>query len=203
MDTFFDTNEKELILRLKGKAAHRSNTFHDEVKHCYEGTFLGVSKKFHFGFTNNNASRTFVSLLSAHSYTNLPVLYYRTSSSTFFYIDSTIFLNLKDTGMFCLDSSKSEFYVIFNDITEKYAYSGLPDHNTWYIFLDGSEDDTQTKVKLNVGFEKFKNTIPDGFSPWIFGIAGIKYLERKIIICTSYYSHKDYRLFIYILMSNT
>ena len=203
MSTFFDTTEKELILRLTGFAVHRSNTFHDVVKHCYEGTFFGISRKFHFGFTNNNVSRTFVSYLGADSYTNRPALYHRTDPSTQLYTTTSMTLNEKDTGMFCLDSSKSEFYVIFNDITEKYAYSGLPDHNTWYIFVDGSGDDTQTKVKLNVGFEKFKNTIPDGFSPWIFGIAGIKYLERKIIICTSYYSHKDYRLFIYILMSNT
>ena len=203
MDTFFDTTEKNLVFNIYGFAAHRSNTFHDVVKHCYEGTFFGISRKYHFGFTNNNVSRTFVSLLGADVFTNKPALYHRIDPTTELYTTSSITLNEKDTGMFCLDSSQSEFYVVFNDIIEKYIYNNLPDFNTWYIFVDGAADNIQTKVKLNVGFERFKNTIPNGFSPWIFGISGIEYLERKLIICTSYYSHKDYQLFIFILLSNT
>ena len=83
----------------------------------------------------------------------------------------------------CLDSEASLVYAFSGEKSDSYHIT-LEDTRTWYAFVAGNSDRGLSKMALNLGFEPFENKLPEGFSPWIFGIDGINLIKRNQYLCT-------------------
>jgi len=183
---FFDSSNRYITYVVSHSATQISNTYHNVVKHCIEVTYKGLSKKFHAGFSNSDSQRTFLSFVgesgSIDGYPGLMELY---EPAKYHLPHSNINVSIGSKVLVCLDSANKVLHAICGSQHETLSYSTIVDNNRWYAALSGSSSKILSKASLNIGFDKFENTIPSGFAPWIVGIDGIVDVKPQKCACTN------------------
>ena len=64
------------------------------------------------------------------------------------------------------------------------SYSNFNKEDVWSVFIDGAvstTDENPTHISINIGYFEFKNDIPNGFHPWIYGIDDLQGFSKKLI----------------------
>ena len=147
------------------KNSFRTNKFHKKVKHCYEGTYLNGNVGFHFGFSNDNYTRSFFS-------------YWRDWNPNFYQFsgehvrdEMDLKINKGESLLVCFDSIKSIFLMVHGDIIIEKKMTELKNYETWYPFIDAGSSipySNPSVVSVNFGYSQFINNVPDGYIPWIY-----------------------------------
>ena len=135
------------------------NKYHKRTKHCYEGTYIGGYLGFHFGFTNDNKSRTFFSYWGEIS---TPIFYLYSSHGKEIRGDFDLRVNVGESLLVCFNSEEKIFLMIYGDRIETRKISDFIDYKTWYPFLDAGYSTPQenpSHVSVNFGYSPFINTM--------------------------------------------
>ena len=182
--SFIPFSLKPVELKTTWGNSYRSHSVHHEAKHCIEGTFLGGSTSFHIGFTPVGNRREFISYYRQD--TNLIQIFLKIDSKTEYRIDQQNFqLKIGESFMSCIDTANNIFSTTNGQITLTSNFSSTNFHEVdeWYAFFDsGSGADINPNwVLFNLGQSAFNNTIPDGFSPWLVDISGLKGVDKRVI----------------------
>ena len=179
--TTFDSSDLRKTFVIFNLNNFVSNTFHAKAKHCFEGTYKGASRNFAIGFSNTNKTRVYAGYLT-YGEVN-PRMINKYNETHYTASGASFLLNTAQKILVCLDSEKSLVYAFCGEKSNSYHIT-LEDTGTWYAFVAGNADKSVTKVSLNLGFEPFENKLPEGFSPWIFGVDGINFVKRNPCQCT-------------------
>ena len=177
----------------------RSHSIHSHVKHCIESTLLESSPSYHIGFSPYPNQRAMVSFLRlSHNSTYL----FETkggSTSHKYKEGKNIEYYIGETYLVCLDSDKKEIISINGVDKRKASYDYFDDAKEWHVFFDASSYAQKDPITLsiNLGFKPFQNTIPEGFSPWIFNISSYQGLKRKKM---TYYCRRNSQNIMIIFM---
>ena len=155
---------------LYANATFVSNTYHKVVKHCFEETFLSGSKKYIIGFSNNNENKVCISYMGQGKGDRSPHLFNKwNKNGTYTHMYTIIDANEGDSVLVCYDSANKILTAYTGGLNQSMK-STLEDKRAWYLFIQGNKDDSLTTLSLNIGYEPFVNTIPDGFAPYINGM---------------------------------
>ena len=158
--TFYE-NETEIILDLSFGQYYRSSNSRKEIKHCIEFELIEQdTKSAEVGFSCVYNSRTFTGYYQFKK----GILIMKDGESSF--KDCHIKQDIGETVEVCYDSLTTELIIIKgNDkCTENVR---LPNPITWFAYVDYGSSQSQGKISLNIGNQKFINPIPNGFEPWL------------------------------------
>ena len=186
------------VITTKGHA-FRSHAIHSSfVKHCIEGTYKGQSPSYHIGFSPVPNIREFVTFLRERS--NDINLYQRTRNEFKYLFSTYVHVEDDETYLVCLDTNNTQILYVHGGNSEFRSYTPFPETKEWYAYVDGSTEavSAPTHLEVNLGYSVFKNKIPDGFSPWIYGIDDLKGISFKKMTLNCGMRTKNH--FIYIIV---
>ena len=201
MPRYFPFSIKPVDLEINIGNYQISHSKHKKVKHCIEGTFIDKIPSYHIGFTPVRDERVMVSFLRKQNNT---YLYQRIDSSTEnFYNQIDLTPQENETYLVCLDSENKTITSINGNDKRTATYSDFIKENIWSVFVDGSAstDVNPTHISINIGYTEFKNNIPDGYYPCIYGIEELQGISKKLITLNCKTKIISYTIF-YITLIN-
>ena len=175
MTRYIPSKIRPVDLQMMWNYQYRSHSYHKtRVEHCIESTYSNSSPSYHVGFSPFIDQRIFVSF---YRYNNNSVMFFQK------YLNSESQgkeqgLPIKDgeTYLVCFNSSSYELSVVYNNVVYSSKMSPFDEEIEWHAFFDGGlySHTEFTYLTVNFGASTFKNKIPDGYYPWIYGIDGVR-----------------------------
>ena len=170
---FLPIDTKSIEVTVQFYKFFRSNSFHKNVKHCAEFTFLDGDPKYHFGFTPYKSKRLFITL-DRFSENSFACVYKNDTNDgrTFTpFIENNYYKN--QVFLICFDSSETKITYVLENKSESFAFTQFNNIEEWYVYVDAPyESKGPAQISINLGFEEFINQMPQGYSRWINNIDG-------------------------------
>ena len=199
---FLPLQPKPVEVDVTYQTSYRSRSFHHQVKHCVEFTFLNQNPIYHFGFSPYRNRRSFITVNrnSQSSFVITQKNYYATDkyikTYTIPYEENQIFL-------VCLDSEERKITYILGEENGTQTFPEFDKIEEWYAFTDAPDasGSKYAHVSINLGFSEFVNTMPSGYSRWLFGIDGISNLKKSTYSFLPF-NRLHFTYFFFMLISN-
>ena len=206
MTSFIPFRLQPVDLSLYHRHSFHSHHFHTKAKHCFEGNYLSGTVAFHFGFSPYKDSRQFVSLIK---YQNQYLQFFQHISGL-----SDIFsspeirydISQDQTYLVCLDTENNQIKAFFGDSNANYTFESYQNVDEWYAFVDAPSQASvnPSHVSVNLGYRKFKHTLPEGYLPWIIDADGLFGTKKKTILslCHSLFPLSSYLSIFFPLLTS-
>ena len=184
----FNINRNDVFI--KPSQSYRSASIHKTiVKHCVEVELIDSSPYYISGFSPTIEERVFVGLCtykSSNKQSHKLVQKWNSSTERLFAESSQTPQN-GEVYMTCLDTEQKTVSYFHNGEKQSETYGDFNKIEEWHAYFDGCfagiNNAEQTHLKVNLGFTKFVNSIPEGYQPWIYGIDDVQNIHKRTCLC--------------------